>query len=67
MILLSALGLLLATFIDAGLEGVHRWVQVGPLRVHAGVVCLPTLLLALDATLRSASDEPESRADGLDD
>ena len=57
VILLGALGLLLATFIDAGLEGVHRWVQVGPLRVHAGVVCLPTLLLALDATLRTPDAE----------
>lgn len=46
-----ALGLLLATFADAGLEGVHRWVQVGPLHLHAGALCLPALILALGKAL----------------
>lgn len=46
----GALGLLAATFLDRGFEGVHRWVQAGPLRVHVGAVCLPSLLLALGAT-----------------
>ena len=39
--------LLLATFADAGSEGVHRWVRFGSLRFHAAAICLPLLILAL--------------------
>ena len=38
---------LAATFAMAGSMGVHRWIQVGPLTVHAGAVCLPVLIVAL--------------------
>jgi hypothetical protein len=40
-------GLLAATFANAGLQGVHRWVRVGSWLVHAGAICLPALILAL--------------------
>lgn len=42
-----AAGALAATFAMAGSMGVHRWVQVGPLTVHAAAVCLPVLIVAL--------------------
>jgi cell division protein FtsW (lipid II flippase) len=38
---------LAATFAMAGSMGVHRWIQVGPLTVHAGAICLPVLIAAL--------------------
>jgi len=38
---------LAATFAMAGSMGVHRWIPVGPLTVHAGAVCLPILIAAL--------------------
>ena len=44
-----AAGALVATFAMAGSMGVHRWIQVGPLAVHAGAVCLPALIVALGA------------------
>lgn len=48
-----AVGLVLATFAGAGLEGVHRWVRVGPLHLHASALCLPALILALGKALDS--------------
>jgi hypothetical protein len=42
-----AAGALAATFAMAGSMGVHRWIQVGPLTVYAGAVCLPVLIGAL--------------------
>lgn len=44
-----AAGALAATFAMAGSMGVHRWIQIGPLTVHAGAVCLPVLIVALGA------------------
>jgi hypothetical protein len=38
---------LAATFAMAGSMGVHRWIPVGPLTVHAGAICLPVLIVAL--------------------
>lgn len=42
-------GALAATFAMAGSMGVHRWIQIGPLNVHAGAVCLPVLIVAFGA------------------
>lgn len=42
-----ALATLAATFVMAGSMGVHRWIQIGPLNVHAGAICLPVLIGAL--------------------
>ena len=44
-----AAGALAATFAMAGSMGVHRWIQLGPVTVHAGAVCLPILIGALGA------------------
>jgi hypothetical protein len=48
-----ALGFLAATWLDPGLEGVHRWVMLGPVRLHAGALVLP-LVLATVAGLERA-------------
>jgi hypothetical protein len=46
---LVALGLALlgATLIAPGLQGVHRWLSIGPVAVHVGAVVLPPLLVVL--------------------
>jgi hypothetical protein len=48
-----ALGFLAATWLDSGVQGVHRWVMLGPIRIHAGALVLP-LLLATIAGLERA-------------
>jgi hypothetical protein len=45
-----ALALLGTTLLAAGVEGVHRWLTVGPLRLHAGALLLPSLLVVLGGT-----------------
>jgi hypothetical protein len=45
-----AVAALAATLLDPGVDGVHRWVKLGPVRLHAAAVLLPLLLAAL-ATL----------------
>ena len=54
MVIASSFVLLLATFADAGLDGVHRWVHAGPIRFHPAAICLPLLILALGAIRFSA-------------
>jgi hypothetical protein len=41
------LALLGATLLAPGTEGVHRWLPLGPVRIHAGALLLPPLLVAL--------------------
>ena len=44
-LLLGTLAAMLATlFLDHGLDGVHRWLSVGPLRLHIGLLLIPALL-----------------------
>ena len=45
--LLAGLALLGATLLVPGTEGVHRWLPLGHVRIHAGAVLLPPLLVAL--------------------
>ena len=42
-----AAGALAATLAVTGSMGVHRWIQVGPLTMHAGAVFLPLFIVAL--------------------
>jgi hypothetical protein len=42
-----ALVALTATFAMGASMGVHRWILLGPLTVHAGAICLPVLIVAL--------------------
>lgn len=47
-IMVGAILILLAlTFVDAGLDGVHRWLRLGPLRLHPSALSIPLLLLQL--------------------
>lgn len=46
------LGMLAATFLAPGVEGVHRWVRLGPVRLHAAALLLPLLVVATDRLQR---------------
>ncbi|MET0405961.1 MAG: hypothetical protein ABW123_26315 [Cystobacter sp.] len=48
------LALLAATFLFLPLEGVHRWISLGPVRLNASVLTLPWALLALWGLLHQA-------------
>ena len=39
--------LILLTFIDSGLGGVHRWVSIGPVRLYIASIVLPVLFIEL--------------------
>jgi hypothetical protein len=41
------LALLGATLLASGVEGVHRWLPLGPLQLHVGAVSLPPILVLL--------------------
>lgn len=41
------LAALAATLLVPGVDGVHRWVPLGPVRLHAAAVLLPLLLVAM--------------------
>ena len=47
------LAALAATLLAPGMDGVHRWLPLGPVRLHAAAVLLPVLIVALDALSRS--------------
>ncbi len=53
----GAIALLLATFADAGSEGVYRWLRLGPFRFHAAAICLPVLIVALGDDRSSADSK----------
>lgn len=40
-----------ATFVDAGIDGVHRWIHVGPLALYGGPIALPLVIIAAGALL----------------
>ncbi|WP_404368294.1 hypothetical protein AB5I39_14475 [Sphingomonas sp. MMS24-J45] len=39
--------LLIASLIDAGLQGVHRWIVLGPVRINVAAATMPLLLVML--------------------
>ena len=39
--------LLLLTFINPGIEGVHRWVSIGPISLYASSIVLPIIIINL--------------------
>jgi hypothetical protein len=47
-----AVALLLATLIAHGVQGVHRWITIGPLSVHVASLVIPLVLVELDRLLR---------------
>ena len=50
----TALALLASTLLFPSIEGVHRWIALGPVRLNASAVTLPWLLLALWLLLSQA-------------
>lgn len=49
---LLTLGALVATLLAPGMDGVHRWVRFGPVRLHTAALLLPLLLIALERLAR---------------
>lgn len=47
--------LLLFTFIDSGLEGVHRWISIGPVRFYIASIVLPILIMGLWRILKTTN------------
>ncbi|MEQ1508986.1 MAG: hypothetical protein ABL909_01125 [Sphingopyxis sp.] len=45
LVLATPFTLVATLLLDPGLEGVHRWLNVGPMRLHIGLLLLPTLIL----------------------
>ncbi len=43
----AALFLLIATLFHPGIEGVRRWISLGPLQLHAAFVALPVLIIVV--------------------
>jgi Cell cycle protein len=56
-----ALLLMAATLTRPGVDGVRRWVSVGPLHLHAAFVAIPILLVACGRIVRSDPSEWTSR------
>ena len=48
----AALLLLASTLIHPGVEGVRRWISLGPLQLHAAFVALPVLIIVLGGIVR---------------
>lgn len=46
---------LLFTFINSGIEGVHRWVSLGPIRLYISVIVLPIIIINLWNLLRKGN------------
>lgn len=49
IVALGGLAIFAATQLDPGLDGVHRWVTLGPVRLHVGALFAPIVLLAVVA------------------
>ena len=49
----AALLMLAFTLLNPGVNGVRRWISVGPVQLHAGFVALPVLIILASANSRS--------------
>jgi cell division protein FtsW (lipid II flippase) len=50
-----SIGLLAGTFFHNGIDGVHRWIKIGPVLLYASAAVLPIALLALGEKLNQSS------------
>ena len=50
---LLTVGALVATLLAPGVDGVHRWVRLGPVSIHTSALLLPLLLVALERIERA--------------
>ena len=48
----AALLLLISSLLHPGVEGVRRWVWLGPLQLHAAFVALPVLIIVVSESVR---------------
>jgi cell division protein FtsW (lipid II flippase) len=55
-----ALLVLAATLTQAGVDGVRRWLPIGPLRLHVASVALPVLVIAIARQVRSGAERNRS-------
>ncbi len=55
VLVLALVAVLGATLWHRGMDGVHRWVAIGPMQLHAGALALPTLLVLLARRDRTIS------------
>ena len=59
----AAVVLLVLTLLNRGMDGVHRWVSVGPVQLHAGFVALPVLIIVAGVLGQSRSSRARWIAD----
>lgn len=52
VVILIEVMLLLLTFFDPGIQGVHRWVAIGPIRFYVSSMILPGIIIGLWELLR---------------
>jgi len=55
--------LLVLTLLHRGMDGIHRWVSIGPVQLHAGFVALPVLIIVAGTIARSGSSRARWIAD----
>jgi len=55
-----ALLVLAATLTQAGVDGVRRWLPIGPLRLHVASVALPVLVIAIARQVSSGAERNRS-------
>ncbi|XXF78055.1 hypothetical protein P2318_34170 [Myxococcaceae bacterium GXIMD 01537] len=48
---IAAVLLTASTLLFPGLDGIHRWLAFGPLRIHASAIAVPWVLLGMSASL----------------
>ncbi|PEL12340.1 FtsW/RodA/SpoVE family cell cycle protein [Bacillus sp. AFS017336] len=53
IVITSIFILLLLTFFDGGLQGVHRWLAIGPVRINIAFVFFPLLIIHLSNLMKS--------------
>jgi cell division protein FtsW (lipid II flippase) len=51
----AVLVILALTLLHPGVDGVRRWISLGPLQLHAGFVALPVIIILAGTTARSES------------
>lgn len=53
LIAVLTLAAMVATLLASGMQGVHRWIELGPVRLHAAAIVLPLLVVTLEGLWRT--------------
>lgn len=51
-VIITSIIALLFTFVNSGIEGVHRWISIGPIRMYVSVIVIPIIIISLRSLLR---------------